>query len=121
GDEDSAFFSATIGALSLLKPTLDEFGFDGTASPHISAGIERIAQDVADQALRGNLPNQLRSLNGIGGEFDVVIPKPLERLAYAPAFTKLPEHQLHRFTHSSIGMSSDLSHHIDGVPDRKSL
>src|SRR5215813_6947492 len=53
GDEDSTFFGATVGALSLLKPALDEYGFDGTASPHIGARIERIAQDVAYQALRG--------------------------------------------------------------------
>src|SRR4030095_12225132 len=84
GDEDSAFFSAMQRVLTLLKPTVDEHGFDGTASPHIGAGIERIAQDVADQALRGNLPNQLRSLNRIRGQLDVVITKPLERLTHAP-------------------------------------
>src|SRR5437899_1530959 len=103
-DEDSAFFSAMQGVLTLFKPTLDQDGFDGTASPYIGAGIERIAQDVADQALRGNLPNQLRPLNRIGGQLDIVITKPLERLTDAPAFTKLYEYQLHGFAHSSIGM-----------------
>src|SRR5438132_9879561 len=58
-DEDSAFFGPMQGALTLFKPTLHEHGFDRTASPHIGAGIERIAQDVPDQALRGDLPNQL--------------------------------------------------------------
>src|SRR5215813_9158206 len=111
-DEDSAFFGAMQSVLTLLKPTFDEYGFDGTASPHIGTGIERIAQDVADQALRGNLPNQLRPLNRIGGQLDVVITKPLERLTHAPTFTKLREHQLHGLAHSSIGMSSDLSHCI---------
>ena len=66
-DEDSTFFGATVGVLSLLEPALNEHGFDRTAPPHIGTGIEGIAQDVADQALRGNLPNQLRPLNWIGG------------------------------------------------------
>jgi len=72
-DEDSTFFGATVGVLSLLEPALNEHGFDRTAAPHIGTGIEGIAQDVADQAVRGNLPNQLRPLNWIGGQFDVVI------------------------------------------------
>ena len=67
GDEDSAVFGATVGILSLLKPALDEHGFDRTASPHIGAAIEGIAQDIADQTLRRNLPNQLRALNRIDG------------------------------------------------------
>ena len=67
GDKDPAIFGSTHRALTLLQPTLDQQGLDRATSPNIGAGIEGIAENVADQALRGNLPDQPRSLDRVGG------------------------------------------------------
>src|SRR5271166_5096521 len=51
GDEDAALFSGAHRALTFLKPAVDQQGRYRTPCPNIGASIERVAQDVADQAL----------------------------------------------------------------------
>src|SRR5208337_5598824 len=65
-DEDAALFGGAHRALTFLKPAVDQQGRYRTSCPNIGASIERVAQDVADQALRRNLPNQRRSLDRVG-------------------------------------------------------
>ena len=65
-DEDAALFGGAHRALTFRKPAVDQQGRDRTPSPNIGASIEGIAQNVADQALRGNFPDQPRSLDGVG-------------------------------------------------------
>src|SRR5947209_18612201 len=80
-DEDAALFGGAHRSLTFLKPAVDQQGRYRTPSPNIGASIEGIAQNIADQALRGNLPDQPRSLNGVGRPLTVVITEPLEFLA----------------------------------------
>src|SRR5262245_42799009 len=56
-DEDTALFGGTHRALTFLKPPLDQQGRYRASSPNIGASVEGIAQNVAHQALRGNLPD----------------------------------------------------------------
>ena len=71
-----------------------------------------------DQALRGNLPDQSRSLDGIGRQLHIMITEPLECLTHAPQFPKLTEDELNRFADPLIGMKYDLPERIKGIPDR---
>ena len=57
GDEDPAFFSSTRSALMFLQPSVDQQGRDRMAAPDVCARIEGVAQNIADQALGGNLPD----------------------------------------------------------------
>src|SRR6201988_4424079 len=100
-DEDAALFGGAHRALAFLKPDVDQQGHSRTPSPNVGPRIEGIAQNIANQALRGNLPDQLRSLNGIGRQLNVVITDPLECLTHAPQFSKLGEHELNRFADPS--------------------
>src|SRR5262252_7064523 len=63
-DEDAALFGGTHRALAFFQPALYQQRRYRPPSPNISARVEGIAQNVADQALRGNLPDQPRSLDG---------------------------------------------------------
>ena len=65
-DEDAALFGGAHCALTFLKPAVDQPSCYRTPCPDIGASIEGVAQDVADQALRGNLPDQPRSLDRVG-------------------------------------------------------
>src|SRR6202043_1223802 len=57
-DKDPALFGSTHRALALFELALDQQGRNRAPSPNIGASVEGIAQNVADQALRGNLPDQ---------------------------------------------------------------
>src|SRR5215813_12407193 len=65
-DEDAALFGGAQRALTFLEPAAHQQGRYRTSSPNIGASIEGIAQNVADEALRRNLPDQPRSLDRIG-------------------------------------------------------
>src|SRR5215469_6900905 len=78
GDEDPALCGGTYRALAFLKPAAHQHGRYLTPPPNIGASIEGVAQNIADQALRRNLPDQPRSLDGIGRQLHVVISEPLE-------------------------------------------
>src|SRR6516225_1284187 len=111
-DEDAARFRGAHRALTFLKPAVHQQGRYRTPSPNIGTGIEGIAQNIADQALRGNLPDQLRSLNGVGRQLHVVITEPLECLTHAPQLAKLGEHELNRFADPLVRVKHNLT---DGV------
>src|SRR6201988_341146 len=81
--------------------------------------IEGIAQNIANQALRGNLPDRPRSLNRVDRQLNVVITEPLECLTHAPQFSKLGEHELNRFADPSVGMKHDLTDGGAGIPSRQ--
>ena len=66
-DEYAAFFGGAHSALTFLKPAVDQPGRYRTPGPNIGASIEGVAQDVADQALRGNLPDQPVPWIGLAG------------------------------------------------------
>src|ERR1700730_14087843 len=89
--EDAALFGGAHRALTFFKPAVHQQRRYRTPSPNIGASIEGIVQNVADQALRGNLPDQPRSLNRVGRWLHVVITEPLECLMHAPQFSKLGE------------------------------
>src|SRR5947209_11798282 len=59
-DEDPALFGGAHRALAFLKTAVDQQDTDRTASPNIGTGIKGIARNIANQALRGNLPDQPR-------------------------------------------------------------
>ena len=118
-DEDAALFGGTHRTLTFLEPTSYQQGRYWTPSPNIGAGIERIAQNIANQALRGNLPDQPRSLNGVGRQLHIVITEPVECLTHAPQFVKLGEHELNRVTDRSVGMKHNLTHGVSGIPNRE--
>src|SRR5438046_6608356 len=103
------------------KPAVDQQGRYRTSSPNIGTGIKGIAQNIANQALRGNLPDQPRSLNGVGRQLHVVITEPVECLTYAPQFLKLGEHELHRFVDPLVGMKHNLTRGVSGIPNREPL
>src|SRR5262244_3354097 len=71
GNEDSAFFRSTRGALPFLQPAVDQQCRDRTAAPHIRTRIEWVDQNVADQALGGDLPSQLCPTDRIRRQLDV--------------------------------------------------
>jgi hypothetical protein len=52
-DEHPALFGGAHRALAFLKPAVDQQGRYRTPSPNIGTGIEGIAQNIANQALRG--------------------------------------------------------------------
>src|SRR6516225_3792297 len=108
-------------ALTFLKPAVHQHSRYRTSSPNIGTSIEGIAQNIADQALRRNLPDQPRSLNGVGRQLHVVITEPLECLTHAPQFSKLGEHELKRFADPSVGMKRNLTHGVPGIPNRESF
>src|SRR6185295_504398 len=120
-DEDAALFGGTHRALPLLKPPLDQQGRYRAPSPNIGACIEGIAQNVAHQALRGNLPDQPCSLGWVGRQLYVMITEPLKGLTHAPPLPEFREHELNRFRDSSIGMQNDLTQRVKSVPDRESF
>src|SRR3974390_168893 len=64
-DEDAALFGGAHRALTFLEPASYQQGRYWTPSPNIGTCVEGIASNVADQALRRNLPDQPRSLYGI--------------------------------------------------------
>jgi hypothetical protein len=112
GDKDPAILRPAIRGLPLSESALDQQGFDRTPSPNIGARVKRIAQNVAYEALRGNLPDEPRSTDRVGGQLHVVIAKPLERLAHAPQLTKFREYQLNGFDNPPIGMNYNLAGRI---------
>jgi hypothetical protein len=58
-------------------------------------------------------------LHGIGWQFYVVIPKPLEGLTYTPPLPELDEHKLQGFMDASIVMKGNLPHGIENITDGK--
>src|SRR5262249_35003157 len=119
--EDAALFDRAHRGLTFLKPAVDQHGRYRTPSPNIGTSIEGVAQNIADQALRRNLPHQPRSLNGVGRQLHVVITEPLECLTHAPQFSKLGEHELKRFADPSVGMKRNLTHGVSGIPNREAF
>ena len=67
GDKDPALLGLSRGPLTLLQPPLDQQRRDRSAAPYIGASIEGIDQDIAHQALGGNLPDEPCSLDRVGG------------------------------------------------------
>src|SRR5215468_3183782 len=120
-NEDAAFFGAAHRALTFLKPAVHQQGRYRTPSPNVGTRIEGIAQNIADQALRRNLPHQPRPLNGVGRQLHLVSTEPLECLTHAPQFSKLGEHKLNRFADPSVGMKRNLTHGVSGIPNRESF
>src|SRR5262252_9376837 len=120
-EEDAALFGGTHRALTFLQPSLHQQRRYRPPSPNIGASVEGIAQNVADQALRRNLPDQPRSLDWVGRQLYVMIPEPLKCLTHAPQFPKLSEDELNRFTDPSIGVQTDLAQRVQGIPDRESF
>ena len=66
-DKDPAIFGSPRGPLTLLQPAFSQHGRHWATAPNISASIEGITEKVADQALRGNLPDEPRPLDRVGG------------------------------------------------------
>src|SRR6516162_6596693 len=120
-DEDAALFDGAHRALAFLEPSVHQQGRYWTPPPNVGTSIEGIAQNIADQALRRNLPDQSRSLNGVGRQLHVVITEPLECLTHAPQFSKLGEHELNRFADPSVGMKRNLTHGVSGISNRESF
>src|SRR6266568_4836751 len=120
-DKDPAIFGSTHRALTFFQPALDQQGRNRAPSPNIGASVEGIAQNVADQALRGNLPDQPRPLDWVGWEFHVMITEPLKCLTHTPPFPELREHQLNSFRNPTIGMQNDLTQRVKRIPDRESF
>ena len=120
-DEDATFFGRTHRALTLLKLTIDQQRFNRTSRPHIGASIERVSQDVADQALRRSLPDQLCSSDRVGRQLNVVISEPVECLTHAPKLPKLREYKSDRFTDPLIGIKFDLADSIFCISNRQSF
>ena len=60
-DKDPAVLGPAISGLPLPEPALNQQGFDRTSSPNIGTRAKRIAEDVTDEALRRNLPDESRS------------------------------------------------------------
>src|ERR1700746_3587610 len=108
-DEDAALFGGAHRALTFLKPAVHQQGRYRTPSPNIGTGVEGITQNIANQALRRNLPDQPRSLNRVGRQLHLVITEPLECLTHAPQFLKLGEYELNRFADPSVGMKHNLT------------
>jgi hypothetical protein len=119
GDEDPALCGGSYRAPTFLKPATHRDGRYLTTPPNIGASIERVAQNIADQALRRNLPDQPRSLDGVGRQLNVVISEPLECLTRTPQFSKLREHELKRFTDPSIGTKHNLTRGVAGISNRE--
>src|ERR1700728_4767765 len=66
-DKDPAVLWPAIRSLPLSEPAIDQQGFDRTPSPDIGASIKGIAEDVTNEALRRDLPDESRSTDRIGG------------------------------------------------------
>ncbi len=75
--------------------------------------MEGVAENIADQAPRGNFPDERGPPDRVRGQLHVVIAKPLETLAHAPELTELREEELNRFGNPPAGMPHDLAR---GVP-----
>lgn len=120
-DKDPALLGGTYRALTLRQPPFHQHRLHRATSPDIGPGIEGIAENIADQALRGNFPDELCPPDRVRRELHLVIAKPLERLAHAPEFPKLREDELNGFANPPVGMKHDLTHGIQGIPDRKPL
>jgi hypothetical protein len=116
--EDAALFGGTHRALTFFEPALDQQSRYRAPSPNIGTRVKRIAEHVAHQALRRNLPDQLGSLDGVGRQLYVMITEPLECLTHAPQFSKLHEYELNRFRDPSIGMQHNLTQRIKSIPNR---
>src|SRR5262245_14713971 len=120
-DEDPAFLSSTHRALTLFEPAVHEHHRDWTSPPHIRPSIEGIAEDVADEALRGDFPNEPGALNRVRRQFDLVIPKPLKRLTHAPELSEFGEHQLYGFANTLVGVKRQFFHRVEHIPNRQPL
>src|ERR1700682_908993 len=118
GDEDPTFFRPTIRTLPLFKPAFDQQGLHRPPSPDIGPSIKRIAQNISDQALRGDFPDQPRAADRVRWELIIVITKPLKCFSNAPYVSKLCEYQPYGFAHSSIRMKHNLTCAISSVSDR---
>src|SRR5215470_12881079 len=121
GDKDPAIFSATKAALTFLQSPFHQQGRHGTTAPNIGAGIEGINENIADQTLGRNLPDELSPLERVGRELQIVIAKPLEGLAHAPPFAKFHKDELNGFANPSIGMKDNLAQGVSHIAHRKAL
>jgi hypothetical protein len=65
-DKDPAVLGPAIRGLPFPEPALDQQGFDRTPSPDIGASVKRIAEDVTDEAVRRNLPDESGSTDRVG-------------------------------------------------------
>ena len=116
-EKHAALGRSTRRALSLLQLTLDQHGLDGAPPPYVGAGVEGIAEQIADQTLRRNLPDDARPTDRVGGELHVVITKPLERLAHAPALTKLCEDEANGVADPPVRMQHHVPHGVPRIAD----
>src|SRR3954454_23406946 len=82
GEKDTTLFRRAIRSLAFLEPARYQRGLHWASSPHVSPSIKRIAQNVGNEALGGNLPDQACATNGVRRQFHCVIPKPLKGLAH---------------------------------------
>ena len=120
-DKDPAVLGPAIRGLPFPEPSLDQQGFDRTSTPNIGTSVKGIAEDVTDEALRRNLPDESRSTDRVGGQLHIVITKPLECLADAPQFAEFRECELNGFDNSPIRMLNNLAGCILYIADRKPL
>src|ERR1700722_17775873 len=114
-DKYSTLLWPPIGTLPLLESTADQRCFHGAPPPHISARIERIPENVGDKTLRGNLPHQSRTVDGIGGQFHIMITKPLKGLPYAPEFSEFGKYQTDGLANSLVRMQRHFASSIFGI------
>src|SRR5262249_13381780 len=121
GNEYSAFFRSTRGALSFLQPPIHQHCRDRTPAPHIRTRIEWGDQNIADQSLGADLSTQRGPTHRIRSQLDVVIPKPLEGLTYAPPFSKFHKHEPNGFANPLIGMQDNFTREIPDIADRQPL
>ncbi len=92
---------------------------DSVVKTPISARVERIPENVGDQALRGNLPHQSSTVDGVSGQFHIMITKPLKGLPHGPEFSELGKHQTNGFANSLVGMQSHFAGSVFGISHRE--
>src|SRR5215469_2631505 len=110
--------SAARIAVWRFQPPLHQQRCYRPPSPNIRACVEGIAQNIADETLGGNLPDQSRSLDGIGRQLHIMITEPLECLTHTPQFSKLSEDELNRFADSLVGMKHNLPERVTSISNR---
>src|SRR6059036_1922548 len=121
GKKDAALRRSTGRALTLLQPSFHHHGLDGAPPPHIGASVEGVAEHVADQALRRDLPDDARPTDRIDGELDVVITKPLKTLTHAPELTKLGKDEVNGIANPLVRMQHDFSQGVPRISDGQPL
>lgn len=98
-NKDAGCFGWPGAALAFQH--LARFDHDLPRAPAIPIGarVERIVQDIADEAVSGKFPDQLKasSQRFVDRQFDVFLMKPPIGLADTSQVSKFLEHQFDRF------------------------